>query len=215
MVSILVVYSIEWRWCVLLPVRPLQCVQPAPSTPCVYYVSTAVVSHSVPCQVLWCGWCVSVCGVRVVGYPLSAPPSSWWWVGALRMVGWHGEVGWHGDGRAGAVMVALPSGVGVPRLVYSVAMLNGGSGVCVVPGSQVGFGILHCPASPCITLPALCCPAPLLSCVLPRVLRAGKCGGVCRCSFLPLPPSMCLLSQHCWFRVVSLWQGGVIVEWRW
>lgn len=27
-------------------------------------------------------------------------------------------------------------------------------------------------------------------------------------------PSPCSLSQHCWFRVVSLWQGCVIVEWR-
>lgn len=31
-------------------------------------------------------------------------------------------------------------------------------------------------------------------------------------SYCPVPLlSLCLLSQHCWFRVVSLWQGCVIV----
>lgn len=40
---------------------------------------------------------VCVCGVRVMGYPLSTPPSQWWWVGALWMVGWHDEAGWHGE----------------------------------------------------------------------------------------------------------------------
>lgn len=33
------------------------------------------------------------------------------------------------------------------------------------------------------------------------------------CCLVPLL-SLCLLSQHCWFRVVFLWHGCVIVEWR-
>lgn len=44
--------------------------------------------------VVRCGACVSVL-LCVVGYPLSAPPSSWWWVGPLWVVGWHDDVGWH------------------------------------------------------------------------------------------------------------------------
>lgn len=55
--------------------------------------------------------------------------------------------------------------------------------------------------------------------------RGGVCGDVpCLdgvwhlvlfCSPLALScPSLCLLSQRCWFRCVSLWQGCVIVEWR-
>ena len=35
---------------------------------------------------------VSLCAVGVVGYPLSAPPSQWRWVGPSWMVGWHS--GW-------------------------------------------------------------------------------------------------------------------------
>lgn len=63
-------------------------------------LSTAVMSPTVTCRVCGVWWCVSSCGVRVVGYPLSAPPSQRWWVGALWMVGWHDEVGWHSvEGR--------------------------------------------------------------------------------------------------------------------
>ena len=45
------------------------------------------------CRVLFlagcvvCGWRVCVCAVRVVGYPLSTSPSSWWWVGPLQKGG--------------------------------------------------------------------------------------------------------------------------------
>lgn len=42
-----------------------------------------------------------------------------WWGGIV-------VVGWHGDGRAGAVMLSLPSNVGVPPSVYAVVLLNGG-----------------------------------------------------------------------------------------
>ena len=40
------------------------------------------------------GACPSIL-VRVVGYPLITPPSSWWWVGLSWMGGWHCVVGWH------------------------------------------------------------------------------------------------------------------------
>ena len=53
---------------------PTQCVWPMPSAPSAYRESTAVMSCTVSCQCVVCGWCMSVCGVRVVGYPLSAPP---------------------------------------------------------------------------------------------------------------------------------------------
>lgn len=53
-----------------------------------------------------------------------------------------------------------------------------------------------CVVSPClIGSGVLCCSVPLF--------------------FVLSHPSLCLLSQHCWFRVVSLWQVCVIVEWRW
>lgn len=92
--------------------------------PCAAHLCAVLVSIAarvVCCLVVGCvvcGWCVSSCGVRVAGYPLCAPPCSWWWVGALWMVGWHGEVGWHGGGRAGAATLTLPSNVGVPSRLY-------------------------------------------------------------------------------------------------
>ena len=65
--------------------------------PSAVLISTAVVSCTAHCQV--CGvWMVSVClWCCVVGYPLSAPPSHWWWVGPSWMVGWHGEAGRHDE----------------------------------------------------------------------------------------------------------------------
>ena len=126
---------------------PTQCVWPMPSAPSAYRESTAVMSCTVSCQCVVCGWCMSVCGVRVVGYPLSAPPYSWWWGWLSWMVGWHCVVGWHGDGRAGAVMVTLPFDIGVPRLVCLVALVEWRGVVCaVLPRVRVGSGILLCPA---------------------------------------------------------------------
>ena len=49
-----------------------------------------------------CGWWTCVCVVRVVGYPLSAPPSSWWRVGPSWMVGCccgGGAAWWRRGGR--------------------------------------------------------------------------------------------------------------------
>ena len=41
----------------------------------------------------------------------------------------------------------------------------------------------------------------------------GVCGLIVNVVFFSSSlPSLCLLSQHCGFRVVSLWQGYVIVE---
>lgn len=62
----------------VLPSCPVQRHGSCPAHPIAVLVSTAVMSCTVLCQV--CGvWVVSVClrAVRVVGYPLSVPPSSW------------------------------------------------------------------------------------------------------------------------------------------
>ena len=73
---------------------------PCSAHPAAVLVSAAVVSCTVLRRVCGVWWCVSVCGLCVVGYPLCAPPSSWWWVGALWMVGWRCGVGRLCDGRA-------------------------------------------------------------------------------------------------------------------
>ena len=125
-------------------------------------------THQYCCRVMLlfvagCVVCVGECPsvlLCVVGYPLSATPSSWWWVGALWMVGWHGEVGWYSDGRAGAAVLTLPSVCRCPpRLVStsppvcSVGVLNGGSGMCCDAPRRIGFGVLRCLVSPCIAPP--------------------------------------------------------------
>lgn len=127
----------------------------------------------------------------MVGYPLCAPPSSWWWVGASQVGGWHDEVRWHDGGRA-VVPMATPSVITDLPVCVSVpppCCLLGGriewrSGAYCDAPSSYGFGTSRC------STPSLHCPVPLTS----------SC------------PSVCLLSQHCWFRVVSLCQGCVIVE---
>lgn len=101
MVSILCcAWCVEWRWCVLLLACTVRRCGPCSARPGAVLVSAAVVSCTVHCRV--CG--VRVVSVplrcRVVGYPPITPPSSWWWVGALWMVGWHDGAGWHGvEGR--------------------------------------------------------------------------------------------------------------------
>lgn len=55
MVSILLVYSIEWRWCVLLPVRPVQWCSPCLAHPGAVLTTTAIMSRY--CLVAMC------CGV--------------------------------------------------------------------------------------------------------------------------------------------------------
>lgn len=146
------------------------------------------------CRVLLPAGCVvwvrvRVCAVRVVGYPLSAPPSSWWWVGPSLKGGVCVVVGGMMMEGRGAVLLASPSNVGVPRLcvgvplvVYLVALLNGGSGVCC-----------DAPSSDWVLPLALSCPSCIASPLLTSPLLSS-----------PLLPLLCSLSQHCWFRVVSL-----------
>lgn len=78
---------------------------------------------------------MSVCAVRVVGYPSYAPPSSWWWVGPSWMGGWHDEVGWHGvEGRGvlvwwvagkrkGGSVLTIPCVVTTPSVVLWCPLL--------------------------------------------------------------------------------------------
>ena len=125
------------------------------------------------CHGVWVVVCV--CAVRVVGYPLSAPPSSWWWVGPSWMVGGIMDGGWHSEGRAAVLLTPVECWcprlcVGVPLVVYPVALLNGGSGVCC---DALSSGWVR---APCIVL-------------LPFALSS---------------PPLRSLSQHCWFGVVSL-----------
>lgn len=72
---------------VLLLSCPVQRCGSCPTHPTAVLASTAVMSCTVRCRVLRCVGGVCVCGVRVMGYPLSAPPSSWWRVGPSWMVG--------------------------------------------------------------------------------------------------------------------------------
>lgn len=113
----------------------------------------------------------------MVGYPLCAPPSSWWWVGPSWMVGWYGGW-WGGMVSEGRLCCWCPlSCVRCPPSVYPVALLNGGSGVLlwcplsrVVPVLFMGFPVLGWVRFPCIVRSpfvlcflVLCCP--LLLCV--------------------------------------------------
>ena len=92
---------------------------------------------------------------------------------------------------------------------------------CVVPSPLHVFPVFELDLAPRIVQPLLhcilsCCaarfffvpPASSSVCVLLCLLWMGKCGGVIvSCPPFSLLPSLCLLSQHCWFRVVSLWNG--------
>ena len=151
-------------------------------------------SCTVLCQV-WCvgGGCV-VCAVRVVEYPPCAPPLTLVVGGAIvdggsawRMVG-----GMVSEGRWCCWTPRLVCGVprpcvGVPLVVYSVALLNGGSGgSCVVPVFGLG-------PAPCVVPPPYLhavrslriVPLPLLSCV--AVFVAG--GEVRWCAVVELRPA--------------------------
>lgn len=182
------VWCVEWRGVRAATGLPSACslghVLPIPVQYSSLLLSCRVLSR---CRVCGVVRCVCLCGVRVVGYPMSIPPSRWWWVGPSWMVGWHGEVGWHGDGRAGAVRVTLLSNVGAPSSTRMVVLLNGGGGVFVVsPCSDWGWH-LRCPRS------LLCCPA------LPFLLLH-----LCVCCHAIVGLWWCLCVM-----VVSLWNGGV------
>ena len=131
--------------------------------PAAVLASTAVMSCTVTCRVCGVWWWVCVCGVRVVGYPLSAPPLVVVEGGAvvdggvpLWMVG-----GMVSEGRQCCRLPRLVCGVprlcvGVPSFVRSVAMLKGG-GVCAVlspvsccPRSLHSVPCLRIRLAPCI-----------------------------------------------------------------
>lgn len=198
---------VEWRGCAAV-------VQPSAVVRLVPYSSHCSAGEYC-CHVVYCSlpgvWCVGgecSCVLFVWWGILSLPsPLRWWRVGPSWTVGWHDEVGWHGEGRA-VVLLDSPSNVGVPRLcvdvppvVYSVALLNGGSGMCCdAPSSDwVRHLVLSAPllivCSPRIVL------VPLRFCVAVFVV-----GGEVRWWTVSRPPllSLCLLSQHCWFSAVSL-----------
>lgn len=58
----------------LLPLCPVQWCSSCPAHPITVLIGTAIMSRTVLCQVRGVMRCVSVCAVRVVGYPLSTPP---------------------------------------------------------------------------------------------------------------------------------------------
>lgn len=151
MVSVLLgVWCREWRWCVLL----LVCPTPACAAYAIY--SQCILLSTASCHALFSAWCVVCAGecvsvlLCVVGYPSMTLPHSWWWVGPLWMVGWHGEVGWHWWMKGGYCSVDLPVCVLVsPCLVSAspcrslVVLLNGGGGMCCgVP--VFGLGLASC-----------------------------------------------------------------------
>ena len=197
---------VEWRWCVLLLSCPVQWCGSCPTYPIAVLASTAVMSCIVHCRV--CGvWVVSVCLWCSCGGVSSVRPPP------RRGGGW-GYRGWWGgmvsEGRLCCWPPRLVCGVprpcvGVPFVVYPVALLNGG--VCVLCCPPV-FGLyppsLHCPyfslvlSSPpssfvccrvcCVWDCVVVCAALLLCCamlwcrvVVVCVMNGGVCGGVWCC----------------------------------
>lgn len=115
--------------------------------------------HVVHCSLpgVVCGWWVCVCAVRVVGYPLSAPPSSWWWVGPSWMVGWHSGwwVAWWVKGGS---VTDSPSCAWCPpsvcwrppcRLPCGPVEWRGVVGVCC-PCVRIGPPPSHCSRPSCV-----------------------------------------------------------------
>lgn len=177
MVSILLVCSIEWRWCVLLLVHPVRWCDLCLAHPGAVLATTAVMSCY--CLVAMC------CGVWVVCVSVLFV---WWGILCLlpprRGGGWGyrwvvgGITRWGGMAlKGGAVMVTLPSVCWCPPSVCMVVSLNGGSGVCCgVPVFVLSPFSSWCSPS-CVVLSPLCCLAS--PCVVCCVLWVGKCGGVC------------------------------------
>lgn len=159
MVSILLVYSIEWRWCVLLLVRPVQWCDPCPAHPGAVLTTTAVMSCyclAAMCCGVWVV-CVSVCAVHGWGILCLPPPlvvdGGWgyrWVVGG--MVRWGGIAlkGGYCDGDPPVCVLVSPFGLrggpvewrGAVRVVLSPSR--------VVPVLFVVFLVLCCLASPLV-----------------------------------------------------------------
>lgn len=162
-------------WCCLCPTHPIAVL-----------ASTAVMSCTVPCPGVWCagGGCVSVLFVWW-GILCLLPPrrgGGWghrgWWAAVV-------DGGWHGEGRA-AVLLTPRLCVGVPLVVYPVALLNGGGGCAVMPCLWFGSGTLDCPAPPYVVCSPRIVLVLLLSCVVVFVVG----GEVRRGGCVPLPSSV-------------------------
>ena len=184
---------VEWRWCVLLLSCPVRWCGSCPTRPIAVLASTAV--RVVCCPLLGAavcgGECVSVLFVWW-GILCVLPPrrgGGWgyrgWW-GAVVVVG-----GMVSEGRL--CCVASPSCVWCPpsvcwrppcRLLCGPIEWRVWCVVCC-PRVWIGSSLSHC-SRPFHIVLALLVLSYFLSC--------------CPLSLLPL----CLLSQHCWFRVVSL-----------
>ena len=201
---------VEWRWCVLLLSCPVQWCGSCPTHPIAVLISTAVMSCTVACR-LWCcgvGECVSVVFVWW-GILCSPPPrrgGGWghrgWW-GVIVVVGGIADSGAALRGRAGGVTDS-PSNVGVPLVVYPVALLNGGSGgLCVAPCSDwVWHLALYCSPSHC-PFPSYRSRSSSVLCCCVCCGWGSVVGELCLAFFFSFH-RLCSLSQHCWFRVVSL-----------
>lgn len=145
-----------------------------------------VVHCSSPGAVVWVVW-VCVCGVCVVGYPLSAPPSSWMVGGAIVDGGWHS--GWWGGMMGEGRLCCWP-----PRrmLGFPVCMLASPSRLRGGPVEWRGVAGACCPrvrigSSPFTLFSSL------LHCLVPLTL-----------SFLSSLPPFVFSVTACWFSAVFL-----------
>ena len=118
----------------------------------------------------------------MVGYPLCAPPSSWWWVGPSRKGGRVVVGGWHGEGRAAVLLT--------PRLCVGLPL-------CRLPCGLIECrGVVGSVLSPCSdwVLPfTLSCPS--------RIVQSPF--SLCVCCHSIVGLGVCLCD-----RVVSLWNSG-------
>lgn len=105
-----------------------------------------------------CVWWTCVCGVRVVGYPLSATPSQWWWWGRCgRWVAWRMVGGMVSEGRqccwTPRRMLASPSACWCPPCRLPCGPVEWRCVVgCVVPAFGLGPPPSHCSCPSCIVL---------------------------------------------------------------
>ena len=198
----------EWRWCVLLLSCPVRWCSSCPTHPS--HCST----HQYCCHVTQCSspgvWCVGGECVSVVfvwwGILCPPSPSSWWWVGPSWMVGVCVVVvgGMVSEGRLCCWRPLLSCAWCPPfRLRGGPVEWRGVVG-CVLPRVRIGVSLSHCSSFSYRSRSSsvLCC---RVCCGWGSVV--GDCVPFC---FSLL--SLCSLLQHCWFSVVSLCEGCVIVE---
>ena len=132
--------------------------------------------HVVHCSLpgVWCvGEYLSVVFVQW-GVLCPCPPSLWWWVGLSLGGGWHSGW-WGGMVRKGGCVAGLPV-----LCVVSPFCSRG------VPVEWRGGACVWCPIfvlgpAPCVVLSPLCCPVPLVLCVVDGgsavecVMNGGAC----------------------------------------